>query len=324
MSQGTQPCAHLIPPGQDGSVVSQREPGGFAQLTLESVFAVCSDAIFVTGTDGVIRSSNPKASELFGYSGPELIGMRMESLLPERFRDRDSNHREVFDVHPRTRQMGNAMNLFGRRKDGTEYPVEIMVQPIRTNSDPIVLSFVRDMTGQIATQEGIRRHDLQISSIVDSVRDYAIFLLDLDGYVVTWNRGAESIKGYKPGDIVGRHFSQFFTPEDIERGHPAELLRLAGTRGSFEEEGWRVRKDGSRFWAQSSLTAVRDEIGMVTGYAKVTRDITEYKGVADTVMLQLSSALFANLEVRKLLGVVSESIRAVISHDTATLALYDA
>ena len=324
MSQGTQPCAHLIPPGQDGSVVSQREPGGFAQLTLESVFAVCSDAIFVTGTDGVIRSSNPKASELFGYSGSELIGMRMESLLPERFRDRDSNHREVFDVHPRTRQMGNAMNLFGRRKDGTEYPVEIMVQPIRTNSDPIVLSFVRDMTGQIATQEGIRRHDLQISSIVDSVRDYAIFLLDLDGYVVTWNRGAESIKGYKPGDIVGRHFSQFFTPEDIERGHPAELLRLAGTRGSFEEEGWRVRKDGSRFWAQSSLTAVRDEIGMVTGYAKVTRDITEYKGVADTVMLQLSSALFANLEVRKLLGVVSESIRAVISHDTATLALYDA
>jgi PAS domain S-box-containing protein len=261
---------------------------------------------------------------LFGYTRLELIGMRMESLLPERFRDRHPSHRENYSAQPRTRQMGQAMKLFGLRKDGTECPVEIMLKPVETNSGSFVLSFVRDTTEQIAAQEAIRRQDRQIRSIVDSVRDYAIFLLDHDGYVVTWNRGAECIKGYRPEDIIGKHFSLLFTQEDIERGHPAELLRLAGKRGSFEEECWHERKDGARFWAQSIITAVCDEIGIVTGYALVTRDITNYKGVADTVMLQLGSALFANLDVRKLLGVVSESIGAVIPHDTAALALYDA
>jgi formate hydrogenlyase transcriptional activator len=302
-------------PEQDATVLAENDWAEFAQLTLESVFAQCSDAIFVTDSEGMIRSSNPRATELFGYTRPELIGMRMESLLPERFRDR---------AQPRARQMGQAMKLFGQRKDGTECPVEIMLKPVETNSCSFVLSFVRDTTEQIAAQEAIRHQDRQIRSIVDSVRDYAIFLLDHDGYVVTWNRGAECIKGYKPEDIIGKHFSLLFTQEDIERGHPAELMRLAGTRGSFEEECWHARKDGARFWAQSIITAVCDEIGVVTGYALVTRDITNYKGVADTVMLQLGSALFANLDVRKLLGVVSESIRTVIPHDTATLALYDA
>jgi PAS domain S-box-containing protein len=187
-----------------------------------------------------------------------------------------------------------------------------------------VLSFVRDTTEQVAAQEAVGRQDRQIRSIVDSVHDYAICLLDHDGHVATWNAGAESMKGYKPEEIIGKDFSQFFTPEDIERGHPAEMLRLAGIRGSFEEECWLVRKDGSRFWADIILTAVRDATGEVTGYANVARDITDYKGIADTVMLQLSSALFANLDVRKLLSVVSKSIRGIIPHDTATLGLYDA
>jgi formate hydrogenlyase transcriptional activator len=311
-------------PVQDATVLAEHDWAEFAQSTLESVFAQCSDAIFVTDSEGTIRSSNPRASELFGYTRPELIGMRMEFLLPERFRDRHPSHREDYGAYPQTRQMGQAMKLFGLRKDGTECPVEIMLKPVETSSGSYVLSFVRDTTEQIAAQEAIRHQDRQIRSIVDSVRDYAIFLLDHDGYVVTWNRGAECIKEYKPEDIIGRHFSLLFTQEGIERGHPAELLRLAGTRGSFEEECWHERKDGARFWAQSIITAVRDEIGAVTGYALVTRDITNYKGVADTVMLQLGSALFANLDVRKLLGVVSECIRAVIPHDTATLALYDA
>src|ERR1700728_4373092 len=214
-------------PKREAAVLAERDGAEFAQLTLESVFAQCSDAIFVTDTDGMIRSSNPKATELFGYTRPELLGMRIESLLPERFRDRHPSHRENYNAEPRTRQMGHAMKLFGLRKDGTECPVEIMLKPIQTNAGPIVLSFVRDTTEQIAAQEAVRHQDRQIRSIVDSVRDYAIFLLDHDGRVVTWNRGAEAIKGYKPEDIVGKHFAQFFTPVDIERGHPAELLRPA-------------------------------------------------------------------------------------------------
>ncbi len=92
-------------------------------------------------------------------------------------------------------------------------------------------------------------HDLQLRSILETIQDYAIYLLDPDGCVMTWNPGAERIKGYTSDEILGLHFSRFFAQQDIERGRPAELLRLAATRGRVEEEGWRVRKDGSRFWA---------------------------------------------------------------------------
>jgi PAS domain S-box-containing protein len=105
---------------------------------------------------------------------------------------------------------------------------------------------------------------------------------------MTWNPGAERIKGYIAEEIVGRHFSRFFTQEDLDRGRPAELLRLAAARGRIEEEAWRVRKDGSRFWANVVLTAIRDDAGQLTGYAKVTRDFSDRKRADESMMLQLS------------------------------------
>ena len=169
----------------------------------------------------------------------------------------------------------------------------------------------------------MRRNDQQLRSIVASVRDYAIYLLDRDGYVITWNPGAEEIKGYSEDEILGLHFSRFFTQEDRDRNRPAELMHLAAARGRVEDEGWRVRKDGSRFWTDSILTAIRDSTGVVTGYAKVTRDITDRKRAQEAVMLQLSGALLANLDVRKMLAAISASIGDVIPHDCATLGLYD-
>lgn len=219
--------------------------------------------------------------------------------------------------------MGAALNLFGLRRDGTEFPVDIMLKPIMTPSGPVVLSFVRDVSEQRAAAESLRLNDQQLRSIVEGIRDYAIYLLDRDGCVMTWNPGAERIKQYTTDEILGLHYSRFFTEEDNGRGHPAELLRLAAERGRFEEEGWRLRKDGSRFWAAATLTALRDDTGEITGYAKVTRDFTDRKRAEEAVMLQLSSALLANVDVRKLLGAISASIREVIPHDAATLALFD-
>jgi PAS domain S-box-containing protein len=219
--------------------------------------------------------------------------------------------------------MGAAMNLFGLRKDGTEFPVDIMLKPMHTINGVVTLSFVRDATEQRAALEMARRHDEMLRSIVESVRDYAIYLLDRDGNIMTWNPGAERIKGYTAEEIVGKHFSRFFTQEDRERGRPAELMRLAAQKGRIEEEAWRVRKDGSRFWADVIITATRDSNGQVIGYAKVTRDQTDHKRAEEAVMLQLSSALLANMDVRKLLGAISASIAELIPHDAATLALYD-
>ena len=294
------------------------------QFSSDSLFDLSPDGVLVTDGSGVIRAANPRAAELFGYGQEELAGMAVEALVPERFRGRHPAHRENYTAHPRTRQMGAAMNLFALRKDGSEFPVDIMLRPAETAFGPMVLSFVRDVTEQRAAAEALRRSDQQMRSIIESVRDYALYLLDAEGFVVTWNPGGERIKGYAADEIVGRHFSRFFVQEDLDRGRPEELLRLAALRGRIEEKGWRVRKDGSRFWADVMLTAIRDSSGEVTGFAKVTRDLTDRKRAEESMLLQLSTALLANMDVRKLLGAISASLGDVVPHEAATLTLYDA
>jgi len=300
------------------------EKAEIARSALENLFDVSPDAIFVTDAAGVIRGANPRAAELFGYTQIELFGQPVENLVPERFRGRHPSHRENYNAHPRARQMGAALNLFGLRKDGTEFPVDIMLKPMETASGPVVLSFVRDVTEQRLAMDALRRSDLQLRSILESVSDYAIYLLDKDGCIATWNPGAERIKGYESSEVLGSHFSRFFIQEDVERGKPAELLRLAKVRGRIEQEGWRVRKDGSRFWADAVISAIRDSTGDTIGYSKVTRDYTDRKRAEEAVMLQLSGALLANMDVRKLLEAISASLREVVPHDVATLGLYEA
>lgn len=311
-------------PEQDAAATAGVERAEFAQFALENLFDISPDAIVVTAADGRIRAANPRATELFGYSQHELTGKSVEDLVPERFRRHHPSHRENYHAHPRARQMGAALNLYGLRKDGSEFPVDIMLKPLRTPEGTAVLSIIRDVTEQREAQDLVRRKDLQLRSLLDGVRDYAIYLLDKDGYITTWNPGAERIKQYTADEILGKHFSRFFTQEDLERGRPAELMKLAAQRARVEHEGWRVRKDGTRFWASVVLTAVRDPAsGEVTGYAKVTRDFTDRKRAEEAVMLQLSQALLANMDVRKLLSAIAASLSEVLPLDAATLGLYD-
>jgi PAS domain S-box-containing protein len=127
------------------------------------------------------------------------------------------------------------------------------------------------------TREILRQSEERFRLLVEGVKDYAIFMLDPHGHITTWNEGARRIKGYEAEEIVGEHFSVFYTEEDVGRGHPEEELRIARAEGSYEEEGIRVRKDGSTFWANVLITALRDEEGSLRGFAKITRDITERK-----------------------------------------------
>ncbi len=309
-------------PGRETAAEERIEPG-FAQNTIERLFEFSPDAILVTDGDGVMRGANPRAEGLFGYSSQELVGKPVEMLVPVRFRGVHPRHRENYNAAPRTRQMGASLNLFGLRKDGTEFPVDIMLKPMHTASGPAVVSFIRDATEQRAAQEALRLNDLRLRSIVESIGEYAIYLLDRDGHVLTWNPGAERIKGYKADEVLGLHFSRFFTQEDQERGHPADLLRQAAAKDRTEEEGWRVRKDGSRFWANTVLTAIRDSAGEVTGYSKITRDVTSNKQAQESVIAELSSMLLANVDIRKLLNAFSASVSLMLPHDAATLALYE-
>ncbi len=311
------------PPGRDALASALPGSAQVADLALENLFEFSPDAVFVVDAEGRIRNANPRATELFGYARIEFAGMHVEQLVPDRFRGGHPSHRENYNAHPRARQMGAALNLYGLRKDGTEFPVDIMLKPMHTIQGVMTLSFVRDATEQRAAIEAVRQRDVQLRSIVESVRDYAIYLLDRDGNIVTWNPGAERIKGYSAEEIVGKHFSCFFTQEDRDRGRPGRLIGAAIEKGRVEEEAWRIRKDGSRFWADVVLTAIRDSTGELIGFSKVTRDYTDRKRAEEAVMLQLSSALLANMDVRKLLGAISASITDVIPHDAATLGLHD-
>jgi len=138
-----------------------------------------------------------------------------------------------------------------------------------------------------ATQEILRESEERFRLLVEGVKEYAIFMLDVEGRVTTWNPGARRIKGYEPEEIIGEHFSLFYTIEDVERGHPEEVLGLAAADGRYEEEGIRVRKDGSTFWADVVITALTDEAGDLRGFAKVTRDITARKGAEERERLLL-------------------------------------
>jgi formate hydrogenlyase transcriptional activator len=309
-------------PGQHAAAQEHVQPG-FAQSTIERLFEFSPDAILIADGDGVMRAANPRTEELFGYSSQELIGQPVEMLVPARFRRNHPRHRENYNAAPRTRQMGAALNLFGLRKDGTEFPVDIMLKPIETAAGSAVMSFIRDATEQRAAQEALRLSDLRLRSIVENIGEYAIYLLDREGYILTWNPGAERIKGYKADEVLGLHFSRFFVQEDIDQDRPAELLRQAAAKERVEEEGWRVRKDGSRFWANVVLTAIRDSTGEVTGFAKITRDVTGQKQAQESVIVELSSLLLATVDIRKLLGAFSTSMRQTVPHDAASLNLYD-
>src|SRR5438309_1140768 len=134
-----------------------------------------------------------------------------------------------------------------------------------------------------ATSE-LRTSEERFRLLVDGVKDYAIFLMDPAGNVTSWNQGAQRIKGYQAEEVLGRHLSTFYPAEDVAAGIPARGLRVAEQQGQFEAEGWRVRKDGSRFWASIVITALRDEAGRLSGFAKITRDITERKKIQDQLV----------------------------------------
>jgi formate hydrogenlyase transcriptional activator len=294
-----------------------------AQALFKELFLASPDAIVVTGADGRISAANPAVERLFGYGERELLGSFVEVLLPEKLRRDHPRHRAQFAATPSVRPMGTGLELYGRRKDGTEFPVDIMLSPVATSGGQSILTVVRDITQRKQTENALRRSEERFRLLVEGARDYAIFILDPTGKVATWNIGAERMKGYSAEEIVGQHFSKFYPQEMMERGKPEHELEVAAAEGRFEDEGWRIRKDGSRFWANVIITAMRGQDGELLGFSKVTRDFTDRKGAEESLVLELGKALLANPDIRQMLAAIEASIQRLIPHDYATLALQD-
>jgi len=288
---------------------SKQEEQKFRNL-LESA----PDAIVIVDQKGLIQLINAQTEKLFGYTRAELIGAPVETLVPQCFRGRHWSHREGYAQSPQPRSMGAGLELYGRRKDGTEFPIEISLSPLETAEGTLVCSAIRDVTQRKQLAERHRENELRFRLLIDAVKDYAIISLDADGLVTTWNTGAERLKGYSSGEIIGQHLSRFYPQADIARRKPDQELQQAASTGHMEDQGWRVRKDGSHFWAEVAITAVHDSAGKLIGFLKIAKDITAKRDAEDQIQ-KLNSELTQRVEELGTVNRELESFSYSVSHD---------
>lgn len=233
-------------------------------------------AIFMLDVDGHVLTWNAGAQRFKGYSATEIIGQHFSRFYPPEALARRLPAHEL-EV---ARDIGSFEDEGWRvRKDGSLFWANVVITAIRDGHGDLVgfSKITRDLTQRRSHEEALRQSEERFRLLVEGVKDYAIFMLDANGKVVTWNTGAERIKGYSAEQIIGRHFSVFYPAEARESGWPDHELRVAAETGSFQDEGWRLRRDGSTIWASVTITALRGEDGQLLGFAKLTRDLSDRK-----------------------------------------------
>ena len=240
----------------------------------ELVKGVHDYAIFMMSRDGYILDWNMGAERLKGYVPDEIIGQHFSKFYHERDIEAGLPEEELAIA---TREGRFVVEGWRYRKDGERFWANVTITAIRSPGGEVegFLKITRDLTGRQEALESLRQSEERFRLLIECVSDYAIFMLDTDGYVRSWNTGARRIKFYEAEEIIGHHFSQFYTPEARASGVPRVLLERALREGSAEDEGWRVRKDGTRFWGNVVITAVHDEKGVHRGFVKITRDLTD-------------------------------------------------
>jgi PAS domain S-box-containing protein len=311
---------------QAEEVVRRQEE--WLRVTLNSI----SDAVIVTDAEGRVSSLNRVACALTGWSPEAAVGRPLREVFPivhEVTRQPQESPVEKALAEGVVVGLANHTVLLGR--DGSERPIDDSAAPIKDEEGNVlgvalvfrdvterrqVERWLRDRHQELAREVQERTAELRASEerfrlLVEGTTDYAIFMLDTTGHIASWNPGAERIKGYKAEDIIGQHFSRFYPEEAVRRGWPQYELERAAAVGRFEDEGWRVRKDGSQFWANVVITALRDEAGRLRGFSKITRDLTERKNAEESArrLLQEQAARQAAEAAERQLRASEEALR---------------
>lgn len=293
--------------------ISDRYEGRRALIESERHFRLLIDsvvdyAIFMLDPSGVITNWNAGASRIKGFSADEVVGTHFS-----RFYTKEDRARGLPAIAIETARREGKYETEGwrLRRGGGRFWASVVIEAVRDESGELIgfAKITRDITERRSAQEALQESERQFRLLVSAVTDYAIFMLDPNGIVVSWNAGAEKIKGYKADEIIGSHFSRFYTDEDRLAGIPARALYTASHEGRFEGEGRRVRKDKTEFWANVVLDAIRDENGHLVGFAKITRDITERREAQ--IALQRAQEQLAHAQKMEALG----QLTGGIAHD---------
>jgi PAS domain S-box-containing protein len=272
---------------RSGTKVSVLEEAARYRILVE---AVTDYAIYMLDPTGVVTSWNAGAQRIKGYTAGEIIGQHFSRF----YTDEDRASGLPAKVLAAAAQEGKFEAEGWRvRKDGTRFWAHVVVNAIHNPSGELTgfAKITRDLIERQKAQEALRLSEEQFRLLVQGVTDYAIFMLNPEGVVANWNAGAQRIKGYAPNEIIGQHFSRFYTEEDRRNGLPQKALDTAVREGRFESEGWRLRKDGTRFWSHVIIDPIRDDDGNLLGFAKITRDATERKQTQESLE-QAREALF--------------------------------
>ncbi|MEA3079449.1 MAG: hypothetical protein QOF05_857 [Sphingomonadales bacterium] len=289
------PVAVLQPQGRSGVVRSGARAASCAAKELRGILAgnlklanasisddpfrllvqsILDYAIYLLDPNGFVTSWNAGAERIKGFQAKEIIGQHFSTFYTAEDREAGLPGQVLETARREGKFEGEGWRV---RKDGARFWASVVVDAIKNERGEVIgfAKITRDMTEKREAQQTLLDAERTFRILVQGVTDYAIYMLDPDGRVTNWNAGAERIKGYTPDEIVGEHFSRFYTPEDLDVGVPKDALETARSTGRYEAEGWRVRKDGTRFWASVVIDAIKDDDGELIGFAKITRDMSE-------------------------------------------------
>ena len=291
------------------------------QALFEQLFESAPDGVLVADAEGVITRVNSQTEKMFGYKRAELIGQSIEILVPDRFREVHVGHRKAYRADPHLRAMGSGLDLYAKRKDGTQLPVEIMLSPIQDgNGGLVVLAVVRDITKRKRAEEALKASEQQLQSILDNSTTL-IFLKDLEGRYLRLNRSFAEVLGISQAQARGKTDYDLF-PKEI-----AEKLRVndqrvveAGKPMEFEQV---LKQEGGPRTYLSVKVPLFDPAGKPYALAGVSTDITERKKAEEALVLEVSSVLLSHLDIRELFGAISATLRRIMPYEYATLALYE-
>jgi len=281
------------------SATAPRDPSEAFRLLVEGVQDF---AFFMLDGAGRISTWNVGAERIKGYRAEEIVGQHFSRFYPPEA-IADGKPARLLAIAARDGRVED--EGWRVRKDGSRFWADVIITALR-DSDGSVIGFAkvtRDSTERKEAEKALHRSEQTFQLLVESVQDYAIFMLDPDGRIASWNAGAERIKGYRAHEIVGQHFSMFYPPEDVAQGKPRWELEMAEREGRHEDEGWRMRKDGTRFWANVVISPMRDAHGSLIGFAKVTRDLTQRRRVEQALEQ-------SNQELERFSYSVSHDLRA--------------